>query len=113
MWSNVLVRLPVESLSDYVTFRGHMAAQLFFVLFIVIALVVVAAKSVAITKEGERLVVFRLGQLLQVYPPGLTLLIPFIDRGVKVRVDQIAKWETLPESELAQKLAQVVIEKSA
>ena len=90
-----------------------MAVQLFFALFMAIAVVIVAAKSIAITKEGERLVVFRLGELLTVYPPGLALLIPFIDRGVKVRVDLIAKWETLPDSELAQKLAQAVIEKSA
>ena len=90
-----------------------MAVQLFFLVFIAVALAVVAAKSIAITKEGERLVVFRLGELFRVYPPGLALLIPFIDRGVKVRVDLIAKWETLPESELAQKLAEAVMEKSA
>lgn len=90
-----------------------MAVQLFFLVFVAVALAVVAAKSIAITKEGERLVVFRLGELIHVYPPGLALLIPFVDRGVKVRVDQIPGWETLPESELAQRIAQAVIEKSA
>lgn len=90
-----------------------MAVQLFFLVFMAVALGVVAAKSIAITKEGERLVVFRLGGLLTVYPPGLALLIPFIDRGVKIRVDQIAGWQTLPESELEQRLAQAVMDKSA
>ena len=90
-----------------------MLVQLIFVIFMAIALATIAAKSITITKEGERLVVFRLGKLLQVYPPGLTILIPFIDRGVKVRIDQIPGWQTLPESELEQKLVQAVIEKSA
>jgi regulator of protease activity HflC (stomatin/prohibitin superfamily) len=90
-----------------------MATQLFFLVFIGLALIVIATKAVAITKEGERLVVFRLGELFGVYPPGFTVLIPYIDKGVKVRVDQIAGWKKLPEKELRQKLAQAVIEKSA
>jgi regulator of protease activity HflC (stomatin/prohibitin superfamily) len=88
-----------------------MAVQLFFLTFIGVALLVIAAKSIAITKEGERLVVFRLGKLFQVCPPGLTLLIPYIDKAVKVRVDQIEGWQTLPESELQRRLAQVVTTK--
>jgi len=89
------------------------ASVLIFLAFMAVTLAIVAAKSIAITKEGERLVVFRLGELVAVYPPGVALLIPFIDRGVKVRVDQIAGWETMPEDELQQKLAEAVLNKPA
>lgn len=90
-----------------------MAAQLIFLMLMAITLIVIAAKSIAITKDGERLVVFRLGKFLHVCPPGLTLVVPFIDKGVKVRVDQIIGWQTLPESELERKIAEAVTRNSA
>ena len=86
---------------------------LIFLAFMAIALAIVAAKAIVITKEGERLVVFRLGQLFAIYPPGMNLLMPFIDKGVKVRVDQIAGWKTMPEDRLQQKLAEAALNKSA
>jgi regulator of protease activity HflC (stomatin/prohibitin superfamily) len=42
------------------------------------------ASAVRIIQEYERLVVFRLGRCVGDRGPGLVLLIPFIDRGVKV-----------------------------
>jgi len=44
----------------------------------------VIATSVRIVQEYERLVVFRLGRSIGVKGPGLILLFPFIDRGVRV-----------------------------
>ncbi len=90
-----------------------MVVQLFFLLFIIAVLIVIAGKSIAITKEDERLVVFRLGKFFRVCPPGRSILIPYVDRAVKVRVDQIAGWRTLPESELQRQLAQAVIDNSS
>jgi len=52
------------------------------VLFIVGALFLMAAVKVA--REYERGVVFRLGRLIGLRGPGLFLLIPFIDKAVKV-----------------------------
>lgn len=40
--------------------------------------------AIKIVPEYQRLVVFRLGRLLATKGPGLIVLIPFIDRGVKV-----------------------------
>ena len=40
--------------------------------------------AIRIVQEYERLVVFRLGRMIGEKGPGLVLLIPFIDRGVKV-----------------------------
>lgn len=49
----------------------------------VIALAALAS-AVRIVQEYERLVVFRLGRCVGVRGPGLVLLVPFIERGVKV-----------------------------
>jgi regulator of protease activity HflC (stomatin/prohibitin superfamily) len=52
----------------------------------VVGIVVLAAlaSAIRIVQEYERLVVFRLGRCVGERGPGLVLLIPFIDRGVKV-----------------------------
>jgi regulator of protease activity HflC (stomatin/prohibitin superfamily) len=54
------------------------------ILVLVAAAVVLAAASVRILREYERAVVFRLGRLLGEKGPGLVLLIPAIDRMVRV-----------------------------
>ena len=51
---------------------------------IVLALVVILPMSVKIVPEYERGVLFRLGRLVGQRGPGLFLIIPFIDRMVKV-----------------------------
>jgi regulator of protease activity HflC (stomatin/prohibitin superfamily) len=52
------------------------------VLLVLIALL--ARLAVRIIPEYQRLVVFRLGRALGARGPGLVLLIPFVDRGVRV-----------------------------
>ena len=49
----------------------------------VVALVALAS-AIRIVQEYERLVVFRLGRCMGQRGPGLVLLIPFIERGIKV-----------------------------
>jgi regulator of protease activity HflC (stomatin/prohibitin superfamily) len=54
-------------------------------LFVVILVgVALLANAIRIVREYERLVVFRLGRLVGERGPGLVLLIPVIDRAVKV-----------------------------
>ena len=53
----------------------------FFVAFLVI---IVLINSIRIVREYERLVVFRLGRVIGEKGPGLVLLIPLVDRAVKV-----------------------------
>ncbi len=57
-----------------------------FTLFILLLLfvVILIANAIRIVREYERLVVFRLGRLIGEKGPGLVLLWPVIDRGVKV-----------------------------
>jgi regulator of protease activity HflC (stomatin/prohibitin superfamily) len=54
------------------------------VLSLLAALAVAAAASIRILREYERAVVFRLGRLLGEKGPGLILLIPAVDRMVRV-----------------------------
>ena len=51
---------------------------------IVVAAIVFLASAIKIVPEYQRLVLFRLGRCLGERGPGLVLLIPFIDRAIKV-----------------------------
>lgn len=60
--------------------------QISFTLFVtgVIFLLIILASAIRILREYDRGVVFRLGRLIAVKGPGLILLIPVVDRMVKV-----------------------------
>jgi regulator of protease activity HflC (stomatin/prohibitin superfamily) len=61
-----------------------MTALLVFIVTLVAVVVTLVAMSVRILREYERAVVFRLGRLLGEKGPGLILLIPAVDRMVRV-----------------------------
>jgi regulator of protease activity HflC (stomatin/prohibitin superfamily) len=50
----------------------------------IIFLLIILASAIRILREYERAVIFRLGRLIKVKGPGLILLIPMIDRMVRV-----------------------------
>jgi regulator of protease activity HflC (stomatin/prohibitin superfamily) len=50
----------------------------------VIVMVVIFASAIRIVREYERAVVFRLGRLIGAKGPGLILLVPIVDKAVKV-----------------------------
>jgi regulator of protease activity HflC (stomatin/prohibitin superfamily) len=52
--------------------------------FVVVVLVIFVANAIRIVNEYQRLVVFRLGRCIGTKGPGLVLLIPVIDRAVRV-----------------------------
>jgi regulator of protease activity HflC (stomatin/prohibitin superfamily) len=60
---------------------GFGLALLFFLLVFGLVLL---ANAIRVVREYERLVVFRLGRLVGVRGPGLVLLIPVVDRAIKV-----------------------------
>ncbi len=62
---------------------------LFLPVFIFVLLVFVVS-AIRILREYERAVVFRLGRAIGVKGPGLILLIPFVDRMVKVSLRTVA-----------------------
>ena len=63
---------------------GVSTALLCVVGFIVVVVVVILVSAIRIVNEYQRLVVFRLGRCIGTKGPGLVLLIPWIDRAVKV-----------------------------
>ena len=60
------------------------AAALIVLAILVVAAAALAAASVRILREYERAVVFRLGRVIDEKGPGLVLLIPAVDRMVRV-----------------------------
>ncbi|MBE0617699.1 MAG: slipin family protein [Proteobacteria bacterium] len=60
------------------------------VVFVFLVLFVFVLSAIRILREYERAVVFRLGRAIGVKGPGLILLIPFVDRMVKVSLRTIA-----------------------
>lgn len=56
----------------------------FFVPFLVLLVVFFLASAIKILREYERGVVFRLGRVIHIKGPGLIILIPIIDKMVKV-----------------------------
>jgi regulator of protease activity HflC (stomatin/prohibitin superfamily) len=52
--------------------------------FVVVLVVIFLANAIRIVNEYQRLVVFRLGRCIGTKGPGLVILIPVIDRAVKV-----------------------------
>ncbi len=57
---------------------------------LIIIVIILLAAMIRILREYERGVIFRLGRFLTVRGPGLILLIPFIDKMVKVSLRVIA-----------------------
>ncbi|HVP38519.1 MAG TPA: slipin family protein [Candidatus Saccharimonadales bacterium] len=58
--------------------------SLFFLFLIVVLVISLLSNSLKVLREYERAVVFRLGRLIGEKGPGLILLIPIVDRMVKV-----------------------------
>lgn len=83
-----------------------------FVILIILALVIFAT-PIKVLKEYERIVVLRSGAFFKVLGPGIVLLIPFVDKGVKVNLkEEIPSWQTLPSKELEEKVKRHVLYES-
>jgi regulator of protease activity HflC (stomatin/prohibitin superfamily) len=61
-----------------------------FMLPLVILLVLILGSAIKVLREYERAVVFRLGRLIGTKGPGLILLIPVVDRMVKVSLRTVS-----------------------
>jgi len=55
-----------------------------FFFFLIVLGIIILANAIRVVREYERLVVFRLGRLMGERGPGLVLLIPIIERAIKV-----------------------------
>jgi regulator of protease activity HflC (stomatin/prohibitin superfamily) len=83
-----------------------------FIILLVLMIVILAA-SIKVVNEYERIAVFRLGHFVNIQGPGLVLLIPGVDKGVKVNVkEKIPGWQTLSQKELEERIKQYVLYES-
>ena len=60
-----------------------------FVIVLIIFLIFILSSAIKILREYERGVIFRLGRLIEVKGPGIILLIPIVDRMVRVSLRTI------------------------
>src|SRR3990170_7925128 len=58
-------------------------ANLIVLVLLALLVVILLSMAIRIVPEYQRLVMFRLGRVIGALGPGLVLLIPFIDRGVR------------------------------
>lgn len=68
----------------------------FFLFFIVLFVVLILVNAIRILREYERGVIFRLGRLINTKGPGLIILIPFIDKMVKISL-RVHVMDILPQ----------------
>ncbi len=69
-------------------------------LILIFIVVVLLLSSIRIPAESERIVIFRLGRYFAVVGPGLVLLLPVIDKGVRIKLsDKIPGWQELSKLE--------------
>ena len=69
----------IESLLLQLSFAEYIGVAI-----AVIVMVVIFASAIRIVREYERAVVFRLGRLIGAKGPGLIILVPIVDKAVKV-----------------------------
>ncbi|HET9110006.1 MAG TPA: SPFH domain-containing protein [Ktedonobacterales bacterium] len=84
------------------------------VLFVILALVVIlaalaASLAIRIVPEYQRLVVLRLGRLIGVRGPGLVLLVPLVDRGIRTDLRERV-FDVTPQSCITEDNASVSID---
>jgi regulator of protease activity HflC (stomatin/prohibitin superfamily) len=76
---------------------------------LIFAVIFVAIWGIRVTKDSERLVVFRLGRLHRVAGPGISLLIPFVDRCLRVNLDEgVPGWQALDQRELLRRIEEFI-----
>jgi regulator of protease activity HflC (stomatin/prohibitin superfamily) len=74
-------------------------------IILVIFAILILLKSVKIVREHERLVIYRFGRLCGIAGPGLKLLAPFVDKGVKLNLkESFPGWQCLSPRELEEKI---------
>lgn len=80
-----------------------------FVILIILVIVILAA-SIKVVQEFERIAVFRLGRFFKIAGPGLVLLIPLVDKDVKVNLEEkIPDWHTLSAKDLEERIKKYVL----
>ena len=85
---------------------------MFYILAIVLLILFLSA-AIKVLREDERGLLFRLGRIIGVVGPGLVIIIPIIDKLVRVNLSKrIPEWRELSKEELQKRIEQVVMSES-
>jgi regulator of protease activity HflC (stomatin/prohibitin superfamily) len=79
--------------------------------FILILLsVIILGMSIKVIREDERIVVFRLGRFFRVSGPGLVLILPIIDKVIRINLpEKFPGWRGFSREELEDKIKELVL----
>ena len=83
-----------------------------FLYWVIILLAITMIISLKILREDERLVIIRLGRFFKIAGPGMAMILPFIDRGIRVNLSRdLSGWQGLSKIELDEKIKAFVLSK--
>jgi len=87
----------------------NISIDVLLMLMILLVTMIIAVKAIVLVPENARLAVIRMGRLHSVSGPGLTILVPFVDLGITVSLnDHVPDWQSISEQELLAKVEKLV-----
>ncbi len=76
-----------------------------FFYWVVLLLAIIVILSLKTVREDERLVIIRLGRFLKIAGPGIVVILPWIDRGIRVDLSKdLPGWQDISKMELEEKI---------
>jgi len=86
-----------------------MASFLYWVILLLAITIILSLKTL---REDERLVIIRLGRFFKIAGPGIVMILPLIDRGIRVDLNRdLPGWQGLSKIELDEKIKAFVLSK--
>jgi regulator of protease activity HflC (stomatin/prohibitin superfamily) len=83
-----------------------------FLYWVVLLLAITIILSLKTLREDERLVIIRLGRFFKIAGPGIVVILPWVDRGIRVNLNRdLPGWQGLSKIELEEKIKASVLSK--
>jgi regulator of protease activity HflC (stomatin/prohibitin superfamily) len=83
-----------------------------FFYWVILLLAIIVVISLKPLREDERLVIIRLGRFLKIAGPGLVVILPWIDRGIRIDLNRdVPGWQGLSKIDLEEKIKAFVLSK--
>lgn len=86
-----------------------MASFLYWVILLLAITIILSLKTL---REDERLVIIRLGRFFKIAGPGIVVILPLVDRGIRVNLNRdLPGCQGLSKIELEEKIKASVLSK--
>jgi regulator of protease activity HflC (stomatin/prohibitin superfamily) len=83
-----------------------------FLCWVILLLAITIILSLKTLREDERLVIIRLGRFFKIAGPGIVVILPLVDRGIRVNLNRdLPGWQGLSKIELEEKIKASVLSK--